>query len=81
MTERERKAYKHNAVAILQMVTVRDASAVLTQAQLDILISLLEMVRDQATVTFEDWCDANPENEGEVEELERVLRSIDPTSP
>lgn len=52
---------------------------VLTQQQLDILISLTEMTLEGSGCAFGDWLTSNPEEVGPLEALNELLCSLDPT--
>lgn len=47
----------------------------LTMNEISIMVSLVEMTTEEATVTFADWLDSNPDNQADLESLEAKLRA------
>lgn len=49
----------------------------LTLAELDILISIVEMTGEQSGCMFGDWLDSNPEEEIPLERIDAKLRTLE----
>lgn len=51
--------------------------AIFSIGELDTLVSLVEMTLEEATVTFADWLESNPEEKEGLETLDAKLREFE----